>query len=102
MNLLIGISLGDITGIGPEVTLKALATEIQSDETRFLLIGDLQHIRALNRQLGLNLPLQSYRGKEDFGRIFVCNPLTGSLTSGLPPGAPVAARAAVAWVRDGA
>jgi len=32
MNLLIGISLGDITGIGPEVTSIARA-EIQSDET---------------------------------------------------------------------
>ena len=102
MNLLIGISLGDVTGIGPEVTLKALATEIQSDETRFLLIGDLEHTLALNRQLGLNLLLQPYRGKEESGRIFLCNPLTESLTSGLPPGAPAAARAAVAWVRDGA
>ena len=27
----IGISLGDITGIGPEVTLKALALEAQAD-----------------------------------------------------------------------
>ena len=36
----IGISLGDITGIGPEVTLKALAVEAQADDTRYLLIGD--------------------------------------------------------------
>src|SRR5437667_2119201 len=102
MNLLIGISLGDVTGIGPEVTLKALATEIQSDETRFLLIGDLEHTLALNRQLGLNLLLRPYRGKEESGCILLCNPLTESLTSGLPPGAPAAARAAVDWVRDGA
>ncbi len=102
MNLLIGISLGDITGIGPEVTLKAIAAEMKSDDTRFLLIGDLEHTRALNRQLGLNLVFQLYRGKDDSGRIFLCNPLTESLASGLPPGAPAAARAAVAWVRDGA
>ena len=60
----IGISLGDITGIGPEVTLKALATETQTDETRYLLIGDAEHVRALNRRLGLNLPLQTYGGKD--------------------------------------
>ena len=45
----VGISLGDITGIGPEVTLKALATETPADETRYLLIGDAKHARALNR-----------------------------------------------------
>ena len=36
----IAISLGDVTGIGPEVTLKALAEETKSDDTRYLLIGD--------------------------------------------------------------
>jgi 4-hydroxythreonine-4-phosphate dehydrogenase len=102
MHLLIGISLGDTTGIGPEVTLKALAAEIKSDEARFLLIGDREHTHALNRQLGLNLLLQAYRGKEEPGRIFVCNPLSESLPAGLAPGAPAAARAAVAWVQDGA
>jgi 4-hydroxy-L-threonine phosphate dehydrogenase PdxA len=35
----IAISLGDVTGIGPEVTLKALAAEAQSDDARYLLIG---------------------------------------------------------------
>ena len=102
MNLLIGISLGDITGIGPEVTLKALAAEIESDGTGYLLIGDLEHTRALNRQLGLNLPLQVYRRKEESRGIFFCNPLAEPLPSGLPTGAPAAARGAVAWVRDGA
>ncbi len=102
MNLLIGIALGDVTGIGPEVTLKALATEIESDETGYLLIGDLEHTRALNRQLGLNLPLQVYRGKGESRGIFLCHPLAEPLPSGLPQGAPAAARSAVAWVRDGA
>ena len=30
----IAISLGDVTGIGPEVTLKALAGEAETDDTR--------------------------------------------------------------------
>ena len=63
----IGISLGDITGIGPEVTLKALAVEAQADDTRYLLIGDAEHTRRLNEQLGLKLPLQTYTGKDSPG-----------------------------------
>ena len=44
----IGITLGDVTGIGPEVTLKALAAEGPADDTRYLLIGDAGHARRLN------------------------------------------------------
>ena len=36
----IGISLGDPTGIGPEVALKAIAAEAQNAATKYLLIGD--------------------------------------------------------------
>ena len=64
----IGISLGDITGIGPEVTLKALAIEARADDTRYLLIGDAEHMRRLDQQLGLKLPLQTYDGQESAGR----------------------------------
>jgi 4-hydroxythreonine-4-phosphate dehydrogenase len=98
----IGISLGDITGIGPEVTLKALATEAGADDTRYLLIGDGEHARRLNEQLALGLPLQNYAGKDEPGRIFLCQPLPEPLSADLLEGPPAAARAAVAWVRDGA
>lgn len=98
----IGISLGDITGIGPEVTLKALALEAQADRTRYLLIGDAQHIRRLNEQFGLKLPLQTYSGRDEPGRFFLCQPLPDPLPADLMEGSPAAARAAVAWVKDGA
>jgi 4-hydroxythreonine-4-phosphate dehydrogenase len=98
----IGISLGDITGIGPEVTLKALALEAQADRTRYLLIGDAQHLRRLNEQFGLKLPLQTYSGRDEPGRFFLCQPLPDPLPADLMEGSPAAARAAVAWVRDGA
>lgn len=98
----IGISLGDITGIGPEVSLKALAGELASDNTRYLLIGDAEHVRRLDQQLGLNLPLRRYEGEDRPGQIFVCQPLPEALPSGLTHGSPAAARAAVAWVRDAA
>src|SRR4051812_4593392 len=98
----IGISLGDITGIGPEVTLKALAQEIGRDETRYLIIGDIAHARALNRQLGLDLPLQISSGKDEAGRIFLVNPLADELGINVAQGSAAAARAAVVWLKEGA
>jgi 4-hydroxythreonine-4-phosphate dehydrogenase len=98
----IAISLGDVTGIGPEVTLKALAAEANEDETRYLLIGDSDHTAALYEKLGLQLPLQPFSEFGAQGRIFVHNPLHEALPSNLEPGSPAAARAAVAWLTDGA
>jgi 4-hydroxythreonine-4-phosphate dehydrogenase len=102
MSLFIGLSLGDVTGIGPEVTLKALAAEAESDDTRYLLIGDAEHTCQLNRRLNLELPLQAYNGTNQQGRFFLYNPVTESLPPDLAPGASAAARAAVAWLREGA
>jgi 4-hydroxythreonine-4-phosphate dehydrogenase len=98
----IGISLGDATGVSPEVTLKALAAEARSDEARYLLIGDADCLHRLNQQLGLNLPLQNYSGSNAPGRFFISNPLAEPLPQNLPAGSPAAARAAVAWLKDGA
>jgi 4-hydroxythreonine-4-phosphate dehydrogenase len=98
----IGISLGDITGIGPEVTLKALSVEANADSTRYLLIGDAEHARRLNERLGLKLLLQDYSAKDKPGRVFLCHPLPDVLPADLLEGSPAAARAAVAWVREGA
>ncbi|MCU0782534.1 MAG: 4-hydroxythreonine-4-phosphate dehydrogenase PdxA [Verrucomicrobia bacterium] len=98
----IGITLGDITGIGPEVTLKALAAEGPADDTRYLLIGDAGHARRLNQQFGLNLPLQTFGGWNEPGRYFMVNPLTESLPADLVAGSPAAARAAVTWLEEAA
>ena len=98
----IAISLGDITGIGPEVALKALAVEAPADEARYLLIGDERHTRGLSQQLGLNLSLQTYGGRDEPGRIFLHDPGPEPLPEGLRAGAATAAKAAVAWLREGA
>src|ERR1035437_4739225 len=98
----IGITLGDITGIGPEVALKALAAEARADDMRYLLIGDAGCARRLNEQLGLKLPLQTYSGRDEMGSFFISNPLTGPLPEDLVDGSPAAARAAVAWLKEGA
>ena len=98
----IGISLGDVTGIGPEVALKALIAEKPADGARFLLIGDTDCIRRINEQTGLRLPIETYTGPNQAGRFFAHNPLPEPLPPDLPAGSPAAAKAAMAWLTDGA
>jgi 4-hydroxythreonine-4-phosphate dehydrogenase len=100
--LRIGLSLGDVTGIGPEVALKALALEFAADATRYVLIGDSEHALALNRRLGLDLPLAHRQSADEPGRALLLSTLPQPLPTNLAPGAPAAARAAVDWVRQGA
>jgi 4-hydroxythreonine-4-phosphate dehydrogenase len=100
MTAWIGVTLGDVTGIGPEVTLKAIAAEAASDDTRYLLIGDENYARRLNKKT--QLPLKKFSGYGDAGKIFIANPLAGPLPENLPAGSPVAANAAVDFLRDGA
>jgi 4-hydroxythreonine-4-phosphate dehydrogenase len=98
----IGISLGDTTGISPEVTLKALAAEPSPDETRYLLIGDGDCLHRLNQQLRLGISLQNQLVSGTPGRFLISNPLAEPLPLNLPSGSPTAARAAVAWLEHGA
>jgi 4-hydroxythreonine-4-phosphate dehydrogenase len=98
----IGITLGDVTGVGPEVTLKAIASELGRDQTRYLLIGDARRIQRVNEQLGLKLALDSFDHEPSEARVCVANPPAGRLPDELAPGSPIAARAAVAWLTDGA
>src|SRR5580658_5586065 len=98
----IAISLGDVTGIGPEVTLKALAVEAEQDDTRYLLIGDRELTTALHQRIGLSWPLQPFSEFGAHGRFFLHNPLREPLPPSLEPGSPVVARAAVAWLTEGA
>jgi 4-phospho-D-threonate 3-dehydrogenase / 4-phospho-D-erythronate 3-dehydrogenase len=98
----IAITLGDVTGIGPEVTLKALAGESSGDDV-FVLIGDSGHIRRLNESLGLNLPLGSYTGAAHApGRVLLLDPSEKPLPAVLSPGAAQAATAAFQWLHEGA
>jgi len=98
----IGISLGDPTGIGPEVALKALAAEARSDDARYLLIGDEELVRRLDQKLDTKLSPKKFSGKTEAGRVFVHNPLPDSLPPDLDAGSAVAAQAAVAWLAQGA
>ncbi|HEX4351055.1 MAG TPA: 4-hydroxythreonine-4-phosphate dehydrogenase PdxA [Verrucomicrobiae bacterium] len=96
----LGISLGDVTGISPEVTLKAIAAEAPADATKYLLIGDEGVLTRLNKKLSLNLPLKKFSSYGDSGRFFTVNS-TEPLTENLPAGAAPAAHASVSWLRHG-
>lgn len=91
----IGIAAGDLTGISLEVTLKGLARQPR-DGTQFLLLSDAARARSLNTQLGTNLNLSQADGP-----ILLHDPLPEPLPDTLPPGAPLAAQAALAFLKEG-
>jgi 4-hydroxythreonine-4-phosphate dehydrogenase len=98
----LGITLGDVTGVGPEVALKALALEAAADDsTKYLLIGDEPLLARLNEKYSLHLPLKKFSPHPAEGRFFTVNPLTAPLPEALPPGSAAAANASVAWLREG-
>jgi 4-hydroxythreonine-4-phosphate dehydrogenase len=97
----LGISLGDVTGVGPEVALKAVAAESKADDTKYLFIGGEKLLRQLNEKLALNLPLQKFSSYDDAGRFFFANQMADPLPENLPAGHHYAADASVAWLRDG-
>jgi 4-hydroxythreonine-4-phosphate dehydrogenase len=98
----IGISLGDVTGIGPEVALKAAAAEAPKDAAKYLFIGDEKKLRQLNEKLLLKLPLKKFSGYTDAGKFFAANPVAEPLPEELPVSSLLAARASVKCLRDGA
>ena len=98
----IGITLGDVTGVGPEVTLKALVAESVVDDARYLLIGDGNYLQGLNEKLGTRLPLKNFSGYDQAGRFFICQPFTEPLPENLPTGSPAAANTAIASLKNGA
>jgi len=102
MTRLIGITLGDVTGVGPEVALKALAAELPADDTRYLLIGDAGWARRMNERLGLSLALPPADDAGASERVSISNPLPDSLPHELAAGSAPAANAAVAWLQEGA
>lgn len=99
--MFLGISLGDITGIGPEVTLKALAAEAAADDAKYLIIGDDSVLHRLNTSLGLNLPLKKFSSYSDSGKFFVTNPIQFQIPENLPAGSPQAGSLAISWLGFG-
>jgi 4-hydroxythreonine-4-phosphate dehydrogenase len=98
----IGITLGDVTGIGPEVALKAIAAELPLDNARYLLIGDAGYAQRVVEQAGLNLSIAPHASGQNLERVQLVAPLVDLLPADLAAGSPAAARAAVAWLAEGA
>ncbi len=96
----LGIALGDVTGIGPEVTLKALARFGKDAPARFLILGDAAWLARANRAAGL--PLVPFAGAVTPPGIAFLDPRPTPLPEGLVPGGAPAALAAVDWLREGA
>jgi len=96
----IAITIGDVAGVGPEVALKAVAAELADSRWNYLLIGDSQLIAETNRQLDLHLSLAPFSNNST-DRVAVLSVLS-PLAAGLKSGAPEAANAALAWLRQGA
>ncbi len=103
MSRWIGITLGDVTGIGPEVTLKALSQQPNDPSCRLVIIGDHGVLEKTSRQLGLSLNLVSGRLGDAVpdGSVLVFQPGNG-LPEFLKPGSPLASEAALSWLRIGA
>ena len=97
----IGISLGDVTGIGPEVALKAIAAEAGRDDTKYLFIGDANTLSRLNQKLSLNLPLTKFSGYDAGGKFSVDQSLTTALPEDVQTGSEIAANTSIAWLYDG-
>ena len=103
----LGITLGDPTGIGPEVALKALARVMGDDETTcYVLIGDAGVAGYYAGLLGVEEPLPRWAERATVtSRMYVFSPdlgLHGAQLLELAAGHATAARAAVAWLRVGA
>jgi 4-phospho-D-threonate 3-dehydrogenase / 4-phospho-D-erythronate 3-dehydrogenase len=98
----VGISLGDITGVGPEVALKAVESFQDRNDVTFTLIGDRPRTDDLISQLGLRLRPGTVRTGEVQPRVVLEH--FPSIPAGcrLLPQAPEASLAALCWLRRGA
>jgi 4-hydroxythreonine-4-phosphate dehydrogenase len=96
----IGIAIGDVTGVGPEVALKAVAAEAKKDDAQYVFLGDENILQKWNQKLPRPLPLKKLSAGA--GRFFTTNPFAKKLPAKLRPGSRLAAQAAMAALRDGA
>jgi 4-hydroxythreonine-4-phosphate dehydrogenase len=61
----IGMMLGDVTGIGPEIAAKVLASGAMRDEANLVVIGDRRVLDLGIRDAGVNLPYTPYRNIDE-------------------------------------
>lgn len=100
----LGVTLGDVTGIGPEVALKA-ARQACFGDVAIVLVGDRGTIRREAARCGITAPIHPWtcpgRGKSRPG-LWMLNLDGTTVPEGLKPGAAEASHAAVVCLREGA
>jgi 4-hydroxythreonine-4-phosphate dehydrogenase len=100
MSRWLGVTLGDPSGIGPEVALKALkALPATEDGFKYVLLGDAKLIIRLNQSIGL--PLEPFTSSSAEGRFFFQH-AGPELPSLLATGSAIAAESAMAALTAGA
>lgn len=90
--LKIGISCGDVTGIGPEVVVGALYEELALEDIEWIVYGDPQILRSLPKFAIIEDTLKD--------RLTIIAPHKDLLSLDLPPGAPEASEAALIWINE--
>lgn len=98
----IGITMGDAAGVGPEIIMRSLAHREVFDRLRPIVIGDLRRLQAAGRILGSTLAVQavgSPAAARDAPGVVDCIDL-GLIPADLPFGvlSPVAGDAAYRYV----
>lgn len=77
----IGVSLGDPTGIGPEVTLKAIAAELEKSGDHFTIFGSRALIAEQNAQLNTRLNFDGTDSRVSLVAINEADPASAALAS---------------------
>ena len=62
---IIGITMGDAAGIGPEIIIKSLGHSGLYDRCRPLVIGDAGRLREAGRLVNSNLEVNAVKGPPD-------------------------------------
>ena len=62
---LIGLMLGDATGIGPEISVKVLSSGAVASSARLAVIGDARVLELGMRDAGIEIPYQVYARLDD-------------------------------------
>ena len=66
MNLpTIGVMLGDVTGIGPEIAAKVLASRVIAEQANLVAIGDARVLDLGIRDAGVTLPYTAYKSIDE-------------------------------------
>jgi 4-hydroxythreonine-4-phosphate dehydrogenase len=85
---IVAVSMGDPTGIGPEVIVKALRQKSVWKECHPVIFGDLVALRKAMEQLSVELPVEVWEGKGRDSRVVPIVPGARLASRFLTPGRP--------------